>query len=155
MANEFRRFHIGDIATVATDFTCTPGGWASIRRLLCHVVNRQLLPFQLPEAVMLVKPLLWDTFDWLTQLDVPDPDTATEESARTWIMEQAARFGTSHLVPRLPEGTWVDRDPIEELKSKMRPGAQVHTVLDMGGRYAVLDNLKPGDIRNPPFDPED
>jgi hypothetical protein len=156
MTNEFRRFHIGDIITVSTGVMVSPGNISSVRRLIQHMINRRLLDFQLIEATDLVRPHLRQAFAWLDNFDRDAILQLPTGSLPDWVVEQASQYGASHLVERLPAGTWVDRDPIAELKSKMLPGAQLVTMLDNGTEMPVLlDNLKPGDIRNPPFDPED
>lgn len=155
-----RPAHIADIITAYTGFTCTVDGTlAGVQRMVEFMVNRKLLPFQLPRGVDTVKPTLAELFPWLDVLTPPDTEGCGREEARdkayAWMEEIASEHGLVHRVPRLPEGTWEPVDPIIELRSLMGQDAEVMVVVDTGDSWVSVPDPAPGMFRNPPLDDDE
>jgi hypothetical protein len=149
--------HLGDVLTAYTGKMLTQNGKLhGLRNMLQFMVNRRLLMPQLARAADVARPTLARKFPWLTTLTVPAfgglSPSEREAAARPWIDELAREHGTLLHVPQLPEGLWVDTDPVADLRAMMRPDATVlAVVVDPEGADQFV-NPPRGMFRNPRLD---
>ncbi|MCG5464202.1 hypothetical protein MED01_002367 [Micromonospora sp. MED01] len=107
------RFHLGDILTVTTDVFVAPDGFGAVHKLLDHMTGDTLFTHQLPRAADECKPELLRQHPDLAAI-VP-PTFNGEAHVRSWLTEQADRYGTHREVQPLPTGDHTRINPLDEL----------------------------------------
>lgn len=123
MTSETRRFHIGDVITVAT------GTLVSLRHIdavydLCGYMTGQenLMSHQLPRASRECEPALREQHPELTS--EPIPKITSMEEAERFLETLYPLYGQKVEVTPLPEGDHTVIDPIAEFKMQ-HPGARI------------------------------
>lgn len=123
-----RTFHLGDVLTITTGRLVSPRHVDGIYDILNWMTGDDLMTHQLPRGMGECQgPLLTQHPD-LAAIEVPD-DFGGEEGVNRWLAEQVALYGETREVAPLAGGEHARIDPIAELRTMMRPDAEIVTVV--------------------------
>jgi hypothetical protein len=120
-----RTFHLGDILSVTTGRLVSPRHMEGVHDILDWMTGDSLMTHQLPRAMDECQgPLLAQHQD-LAAVEVPDDFGDSEEAVRSWLAEQVTAYGETREVAPLAGGEHARIDPIAELRTMIRPDAEI------------------------------
>jgi hypothetical protein len=110
-----REFHLGDLLTITDGHLVSPSHIGGVYEIVDFVTGQQHMTHQLPRACGEVKPWLVQQHPWLADITVPD-GLDTWEKVFEWLEGPSQKYGGLHQVESMPEGMYVGREPITELR---------------------------------------
>jgi hypothetical protein len=123
-----KTFHLGDILSITTGRLVSPRHMEGIHDILDWMTGDSLFTHQLPRAMDECQgPLLAQHPD-LAAIGVPDDFGDGEHAGQAvdnWLAEQVAVYGETREVAPLAGGEHARIDPIAELRTMMRPDAEI------------------------------
>lgn len=128
---ETRDFHIGDLLTIATGHLLSPRGVGGLYDIIDFVTGMPHFTHQLPRGADAIKPWLIEQHPWLADIAVPESALESKEAVLAWLPEAVAEHGEMHTVAAMPEGMYVGREPLAELR-EMAPNTPIIAVVPRG-----------------------
>jgi hypothetical protein len=123
-----KTFHLGDVLSITTGRLVSPRHMEGVYDILDWMTGDSLMTHQLPRAVDECQgPLLAQHPD-LAAIEVPDDfgeGGHAEQAVSNWLAELAAAYGETREVTPLAEGEHARIDPIAELRTMIRPDAEI------------------------------
>lgn len=115
-----RRFHLGEILTATTGIYLCPDGLDGFIKLVDYVTGQIHFDHQLGRAGQDIAPYIRGQLPWTAEITVPP--IADETEGRVFLAEVADRYGEFHVLEPMPEGMYVGREPIAELREMVDEG---------------------------------
>jgi hypothetical protein len=121
-----KQFHIGDLLSITTGRLVSPSHIGGVYDVIDFVTGQAHMTHQLVRASKEIEPHLIEQHGWLKGVSIPD-DVQGEPAVIAWLAWAANEYGEYHDVAALPEGAYVGREPLAELR-EMAPHAEIITV---------------------------
>lgn len=145
MAEQTRKFHLGDILTITTGRLVAPGRIAAVHEFLDYMTGDTLMTHQLPRACDECAPELLRQHPHLA--DVPVPESFDDEAGViAWLSEQVAAHGEYLDVAPLRSEDHTRINPVAEL-AMIAPHMQAIPVVVDDGRHNIGDGGEGGEAR--------
>ena len=111
-----KRFHLGDILTVATGIFCTPNGMGAVYEVCNWMTGDDLMTHQLPRASEECAPEIYRQHPDLA--DVVIPQFSGKEAGMAMLAGLTARYGEYRDLTPMDPDDHTRIDPIAELKMR-------------------------------------
>lgn len=127
MAERIEEFHLGDLLTVMTGRLLTPSGLPGVDHIVTYVTRQPHLTHQIPRALEEIKPFVLEQHPWLAEIADPGDRLNTKAEVTAWLDKLVDERGEFHDLARMPEGQYVGREPLAELR-EMAPDVPIIVV---------------------------
>jgi hypothetical protein len=119
------------LGTLLTGYTGRMlASWDELYRIVDYVTGETHMTHQLGRACGDIAPWLLRQHPWLAEEHLVLPgDLDGEDAVWAWLETQKARHGDSFEVEPMPEGMYVARNPMLELRQMMGPDKPVVAVV--------------------------
>ncbi len=109
-----KRFHVGDVISVATGVLVSPRLIEGVYDLLNYLTGDSVYTHQIPRVCKECVPWLQCQFPWLEKID---GSGVNQDNWREWLAGVVSRFGEYLEVSELPADWRTRIDPIEEAQA--------------------------------------
>lgn len=123
MTDPTKQFHVADLVTITDGRLLSPRHMAAVYDVIDFVTGQPHMTHQLPRAMGTVRPELLRQHPWLADVEIPD-GLSRMADVKAWAAWAAETYGEMHEVEQMPDGAYVGRDPIAELR-EMAPDTPV------------------------------
>lgn len=115
---EKKAFHIGDVLSISTGYLVSPSGIGGVYEILNFMTRDSLYTHQLPRAMDECRPHILRQHPQLAGIDCSG---VTPKNIDEQLAAFVAQFGETLEIETLPDEAHEFREPVEELKSMLRP----------------------------------
>jgi len=127
---QYKSIAIGDILSITTGRLVSHDGVGGLYNILDWMTGDSLFTHQLTRASDVCEPVLKELFPEIGAVRFPaarydelTSGNTTPEYIKEWIFQwvdrQGERLGEWHDVPKLADGLWESREPIQELRDML------------------------------------
>ncbi len=120
-----KTFALGDVLSITTGCLVSPRRVAALYDILNHMTGDKLFTHQLPRAANECKPYLLEQFPQLKDVDASG---VNPENWRSWLAEQADKYGYEFAVAPLPKDAHEFIDPLAWSSEKIHSD-KIRTVI--------------------------